>query len=862
MLNRRSFLKGSAAVGAMSFAPINVLGAESKAVASGLVKNGEVVTGAHWGILKLTIKDGKVVKSEPFDANQTKNLKNDLQHYTPDLVYANRVKYPYVRKSFLENPLDNKPELRGKDEWVRVSWDKALKLVAESLKRTYDEKGANGIFAGSYGWKSSGNVHNSRILLHRFMNLTGGFVGSLGDYSTGASQVIMPHVVGSIEVYEQQTNLDLVLENTKVIVIWGANPIDTLKIAWTVTDGEGRAYMEKIKESKIKVICIDPRASSTVKFFEGKGEWLAPRPNTDVAMMMGMATYLIDNKLYDAEFMENYTIGFDKFSDYLMGKTDGVKKDSKWAENICGIKASVIENLAKELRENLSLVMSGWGMQRAHHGEQPHWMLVTLCAMLGHIGKDGGGFGLSYHYSNGGVATTNAPIVGGINASMNGLWDKGVFKGVKQGTFDKNGKFIPGNSGAGENLPEWLSKTSDNEIPVARIADMLLNPGKTIDHNGKKITYSDIDFVYWVGGNPFVHHQDLKTLKKAWQKLKTVVVNEIYWTPTARMADILLPTTSQYERNDISMSGDYSNMHIVPMKAAVMPVEESKDDMQIFVELAKVYGTLCAISKGASEKDAAMLATKLVNAYTENQTPEQMIEKYYNAAKKSTSVEMPDFKEFWENNKALKFEASQDAYEFVRFKDFVEDPILNPLGTPSGLIEIYSETIEKMNYKDCKAHPMWFEPIEWLGMKEKSAEFHMISPHPTSRLHSQLCHTSLRETYAVNGHEPILINSEDAKAKGIKNGDLVEVFNARGKVIAGAVVSNDVLKGVVVLQEGGWYDPDDNNDCKYGCANVLTIDIPTSELANGNISHTALVNIKKFEGEKPEIVVFTEPVKA
>ncbi|MBZ7992410.1 molybdopterin-dependent oxidoreductase [Campylobacter sp. RM9333] len=862
MLNRRSFLKGSAAVGAMSFAPINVLGAESKAVASGLVKNGEVVTGAHWGILKLTIKDGKVVKSEPFAANQTKNLKNDLQHYTSDLVYANRVKYPYVRKSFLENPLDNKPELRGKDEWVRVSWDKALKLVAESLKRTRDEKGANGIFAGSYGWKSSGNVHNSRILLHRFMNLTGGFVGSLGDYSTGASQVIMPHVVGSIEVYEQQTNLDLVLENTKVIVIWGANPIDTLKIAWTVSDGEGRAYMEKIKESKIKVICIDPYASSTVKFFKGKGEWLAPRPNTDVAMMMGMATYLIDNKLYDAEFMDDYTVGFDKFKDYLMGKTDGVKKDSKWAENICGIKASVIENLAKELRENLSLVMSGWGMQRAHHGEQPHWMLVTLCAMLGHIGKDGGGFGLSYHYSNGGVATTNAPIVGGINASMNGLWDKGVFKGVKQGTFDKNGKFIPGNSGAGENLPEWLSKTSDNEIPVARIADMLLNPGKTIDHNGKKITYSDVDFVYWVGGNPFVHHQDLKTLKKAWQKLKTVVVNEIYWTPTARMADILLPATSQYERDDISMSGDYSNMHIVPMKAAVMPVEESKDDMQIFVELAKVYGTLCAISKGASEKDAAMLATKLANAYTENQTPEQMVEKYYNAAKKSSSVEIPEFKEFWENNKALQFEASQDAYEFVRFKDFVEDPILNPLGTPSGLIEIYSETIEKMNYKDCKAHPMWFEPIEWLGMKEKSAEFHMISPHPTSRLHSQLCHTSLRETYAVNGHEPILINSEDAKAKGIKNGDLVEVFNARGKVIAGAVVSNDVLKGVVVLQEGGWYDPDDNNDCKYGCANVLTIDIPTSELANGNISHTALVNIKKFEGEKPEIVVFTEPVKA
>lgn len=864
MLNRRSFLKGSAAVGAMSFAPINLLGAESKAVASGLVKNGEVVTGAHWGILKLTIKDGKVVKSEPFNAKQTKELKNDLQHYTPDLVYANRVKYPYVRKSFLENPLDNKPELRGKDEWVRVSWDKALKLVAEGLKRTYDEKGASGIFAGSYGWKSSGNVHNSRTLLHRFMNLTGGFVGSLGDYSTGASQVIMPHVVGSIEVYEQQTNLDLVLENTKVIVIWGANPIDTLKIAWTVTDGEGRAYMEKIKESKIKVICIDPRASNTVKFFEGKGDWIKPRPNTDVAMMMGMATYLIDKKLYDAEFMENYTVGFDKFKDYLMGKTDGVKKDSKWAEKICGVKASVIENLAKELRENLSLVMSGWGMQRAHHGEQPHWMLVTLCAMLGHIGKDGGGFGLSYHYSNGGVATTNAPIVGGVNANLVGMWDKGEFKGVVGATFDSNGHLVESKDNNNEKNTgqSWLAKTTDKAIPVARIADMLLNPGKTIDHNGKKITYSDIDYIYWVGGNPFVHHQDLKTLVKAWQKPKTIVVNEIYWTPTARMADILLPATSQYERDDISMSGDYSNMHIVPMKAAVAPVGESKDDFSIFAELIKVYGEYCVLSKGGKAKDAAALANKLYNAYCENQTPFEMIEKYYNAAKSSSSVEMPSFKDFWEANKALEFEASQDAYEFVRFKDFVEDPILNPLGTPSGLIEIYSETIEKMGYKDCKAHPTWMEPIEWLGMKEKSAEFHMISPHPTSRLHSQLCHTSLRETYAVNGHEPILINTKDAKAKGIKDGDLVEVYNARGKVIAGAIVSDDVMAGVVVLQEGGWYDPDNNGDCKYGCANVLTIDIPTSELANGNISHTALVNIKKFEGKAPEIVVFTEPVKA
>lgn len=92
-------------------------------------------------------------------------------------------------------------------------------------------------------------MHNSRILLHRFMTATGGFVGTAGDYSTGASQVIMPHVLGTIEVYEQQTSWPIVLEHSKVVVIWGANPLATLKIAWTSNDEYGLHYFEKLKKS-------------------------------------------------------------------------------------------------------------------------------------------------------------------------------------------------------------------------------------------------------------------------------------------------------------------------------------------------------------------------------------------------------------------------------------------------------------------------------------------------------------------------------------------------------------------------------------------------------------------------------------
>lgn len=786
------------------------------------IKDGEVVTGAHWGILKLTIKDGKIIKSEPY--KKTSNIKNPFQEYTADLVYAkDRIKYPYVRKSYLENPDNPKRELRGADEWVRVSYDEAIKLIAKELKKTIKATGNDSIFAGSYGWKSPGNMQNSRILLHRFMNSIGGFTGTLGDYSTAASQIIMPHVLGTIEVYEQQTSWPLVLEHSNVVVIWGANPYTTLKIAWTVSDEQGLKYLEELKNSGKKVIVIDPIKSETCKYLDAR--WISPLPNTDVALMFGMMYELYTSKKYDEDFLQNYTVGFDKFLPYLLGESDGVAKTPKWAAEITKIDEAIIKGLAHLFFDNRTMIMSGWGMQRAHHGEQPHWALVTLCCMLGQIGLPGGGFGLSYHYSNGGTPDAKAGIIGGMSSGMS-------------------------TGGTGQS---WLQKATNSAFPVARIADALLNPGKTIDHNGKKITYPKLDFIYWVGGNPLVHHQETNTNLKAWRKPRTVVVNEIFWTPTARMADIVMPITTSYERNDISMVGDYSNLAITPMKQAVEKVGESRNDYEVFSDLAKEFGQ------------------DIFERYTENKTDMQWIEQFYENAKmqaKSMDLEnlngvvMKPFAEFWEDNKPVEFMQTQEGFEYVRYADFRDDPILEPLGTPSGLIEIYSEVIEKMNYDDCKAHPAWFEPIEWLGMKEKPAEFHMISTHSDGRLHSQLNNTSLRDTYAIANREPIWINTEDAKEKNIKTGDLVRVFNKRGEVLAGAFVTDDIIKGVVRLCEGAWYDPLDpskeNTLDKNGSANVLTMDIPSSKLANGNISHTCLVNIEKSDLD-PELTIFKQP---
>ena len=834
-MKRRNFLKLGAAVSALPLIPSSMLAADKL---TALKKNGEILTAARWGILKASVKNGKIVKSTPWKI--TSKIPNTLQNTMADLVYNTRIKAPMVRKSYLADPDNPKPELRGLDEWVEVKYEDAIKLVARELKKTREQKGADSVFAGSYGWQSTGNVHVSRTLLHRFMNLSGGFTGVTGDYSTGAAQVIMPHVTGSNQVYEQQTSWPVVLENSKVVVFWGLNPISTLRVAWTSSDEQGFKYFEQLKNSDKEIIIIDPIKTVSGKYFEDKARWIAPRPNTDVAMMLGMAQHLYSQGKYDKEFLQNYTVGFEKFVPYLTGQSDGVAKTPEWASEICDISADVIKELAIKFYENRTMIMAGWGIQRAHHGEQAHWMIVTLCAMLGQIGLAGGGFGFSYHYANGGAPTCAGGVIGGMNAASVGVVKDGKFLGLAQD--QKQG---------GEAAQAWLVNTAKVAFPLARIADALLNPGKTIDANGEKITYPQIDFIYWVGGNPIVHHQDTNTNIKAWRKPRTIVVNEIYWTPTAKMADIVFPTTTEYERNDITMSGDYSNMHIIPMKQVVAKQHGAKDDYQIFTDLCKAY------------------ADGLAEVYTDGgKTEMDWIKEFYEGAASAVNantalgMQMPSFEQWWEKNEPTEFYETPENAAYVTFEDFRNDPVLEALGTPSGLIEIYSDTIEAMNYKDCGAHPMWFEPVEWLGMKDKPAKFHLLSLHPLDRLHSQQSNTSNRKRYAVADREPVLINTEDAKELGIKQGDLVRVFNARGEILAGANVSSDIMRGVVQIFEGAWYDPNAEGLCKNGNPNMLTIDLPTSELANGNISHTALVNIELYKhkaGEDIKLTAFMPP---
>ena len=228
-------------------------------------------------------------------------------------------------------------------------------------------------------------------------------------------------------------------------------------------------------------------------------------------------------------------------------------------------------------------------------------------------------------------------------------------------------------------------------------------------------------------------------------------------------------------------------------------------------------------------------------------------------------MDMPGFSEFWAAAEPIEFPFDEGDVDFVQHGDFREDPLLEPLGTATGKIEIYCKNIEKMGYEDCGPHPTWYEPFEWLGAPAASQfPLHMLTPHPRYRLHSQYnqC-ASLTAIYTVAGREPVSINTQDAKARNIKNGDVVRVFNDRGQVLAGAVVTDDIRPSVITLSEGAWYDPVNRGEpgslCKHGHANALVKDKPTSRFSQACNANTTLVQIEKFSGEIPTVTAFDPP---
>lgn len=787
MITRSTFIR-SLIPGAVSAALLPHLA--RAASGAGGVTDGRVLVNTSLGPMFLVKKGGQVVGIEQLKQDGAPwKLLGDM----PDRLYNKaRVKAPMVRRDFLAKRDKSNRADRGSRDFVEVSWDDALKLVADEMTRVKTKYGNASLHRGKSSWASNhAHFYRTEALLQRFLNGFGGSSTFFGNYSNQAVSEILPAVAWSSP--SAASDWPVIHANAKLIVLWGANPLATTRI---LSGRYATKAWYEVKARGIEVIAIDPMKSETIK--ELGCEWVPIRPNTDVALALGLMHTLLTENLHDAKFIENYTRGFKDFRPYLAGTEDGTPKTAEWASGITGVPAEMIRGLARKMAKTRTTIASGWSTQRQHHGEQAPWAIVALGAMLGQMGLPGGGVSFGLHYADGGLPRAAMPVVGGTSPGSNPIPDP---------------------------------------FPIACLSDAYLNPGKTIECKGRKITYPDIQLVYTSGGNQFTHHQDTNRVIEAFRKPETIIVQDPWWTPSARFADIVLPAASDLERNDL---GQMLNL-ITASHAAVDPQFKSRTDYDILTELSDRLG--------------------YKQTYTEGRTEMDWVQFFYDAAKaQSKTVKMPDFEEFWAGEGIVEFPMGKG--DFVHLADFREDPLLKPVSTASGLIEFVSPYVRKLGYDDCPAHPTWLEPVEWKGSKAaEKFPLQLVSPHPPFRLHSQMCNTKTRTTYTVADREPVVINADDAKARGIADGDIVRLFNDRGQVLAGAIVTPDILAGTICLHEGAWYDPAEPGKQgaldKYGSPNLLTLDVPlSSRFAQATIAGTAICDVEKWKGEALPVTAF------
>ena len=754
---------------------------------------------SHWGAFSVLVRDRAVeIVPHPRDAAPSALLGN----IPASVAHKARVARPMVRRGWLEHR-PGPDHRRGHDEFVAVGWPEVLDLVAAELRRVYDTHGPRAVFAGSYGWASAGRFHDAQHQLHRFLNLAGGYVRSVNSYSSGAASVILPHVIGpqAIVAGTSVSWAELVAESALVLAFGGMALKNNDVGGGGTSQHIARDHLAAARQRGVEFHLIGPLRDDLPGNVEAV--WHPIRPGTDVALMLGLAHTLVSERRHDRGFLDRFCVGWEAFEAYLLGHEDGQPKDARWAAAICGIAADEIAALARRAAGRRTLVTCSMSLQRGEHGEQPVWMGVVLAAMLGQIGLKGGGFA----YALGATSNTGKPPLAVPLPTM----------------------------------PTGRNPIADF-IPVARIADLLLEPGEAFEYDGQHLNYPDIRLVYWAGGNPFHHHQDLNRLRRAFARPDTVIVHDSAWTASARHADIVLPATVTLEREDIGASGGDPLM--VAMHRAVAPYEEARDDHQIFAGLAERLG--------------------VGEAFTEGRSARQWLEHLYEPTRRALAergINAPGFDQFWEAGELI---LPTEAWDGGLVRAFRRDPAAAPLPTPSGKIEITSATIAGFGYADCPGHPAWLPPADGAG-SSAAARFPLVlvANQPATRLHSQLDFGATSLASKIAGREPVRLNPQDAAARGIRDGDVVRLYNDRGACLAGAVLSDALCPGVVQLATGAWYDPLDPAAatplCVHGNPNVLTRDAGTSRLAQGCTGQLSLVEIEPFAGPLPRIKAFDPP---
>ncbi|WP_275075291.1 DMSO/selenate family reductase complex A subunit [Providencia rettgeri] len=683
---------------------------------------------------------------------------------------------------------------RGEGKFKQISWEEAYDLISGNLKRIIKDYGNEAVYlnygTGTLGGTVARSWPPANSPIARLMNCTGGYLNHYGTYSTAQISCAMPYTYGS-----GAGNSVSDIENSKLVVLFGNNPAETRM------SGGGITYqLEQARErSNARMIVIDPRYTDTAAGRED--EWIPIRPGTDAALVAGLAHVLITEDLVDQPFLDKYCVGYDEktlpanapknshYKAYILGQgDDGIEKTPQWAAKITGIPADKIIKLAREIGSaKPAYISQGWGPQRHSNGEQTARAIAMLPILTGNVGISGGN------------------------------------TGAREGNYD-----IPF-----ERMPT-LENPVKTSISVFLWTDAIeRGPEMTATHDGvrgKDKLDVPIKFIWNYASNSLINqHSDINKTHDILQddkKCEMIVVIDNHMTASAKYADILLPDCTASEQMDFCLDGAASNMgYVIFASQAIEPRFESKTVYEMCTEIARRMG--------------------VEDKFTEGRTQEEWLRHLYEISREKLP-DLPDFETFQQQGIYKKMNPQGHV---VAHKAFREDPIANPLNTPSGKIEIYSDrladiaktwTLEEGDL--ISAIPMYSPGFE--SHEDKLTEQYPLQLsgfHYKSRVHSTYGNVDVIKAACL---QEMWINPIDAARRNIKNGDMVRIFNDRGEVHINAKVTPRIIPGVVAMGEGAWYAPDENKIDHGGSLNVLTTQRP-SPLAKGNPQHSNLVEVAR-----------------
>lgn len=709
--------------------------------------------------LRLLVKDNRIIRVEGDDAKEPEQLRTCLRcrAYKQYVHHPERLMYPQKRVG-----------VKGEGKFERISWEEALDMLAEELARVKETYGNEGIFLATGGGYLA-SLHNPGLAAARLLAQYGGFVTHYGNISSEGAVWASLTQYGSVMVGHSREDM----LNSKLIILWGWDP------ARMISGTNTMYHLIKARENGAKVIAIDPRYHDTAATVAH--DWIPIRPGTDTAVMVAMANVMIREKLHDQAFLDTYTVGFDKFKEYVLGQEDGVEKTPAWAAEISGVDAGTIELLTREYATSKpAALMDCQGPARSAMGEQYNRCAATLCAMTGNVGRPGGSAGGGLM----GIPVAHMFRMSAIPPGKNPFELDGP---RVKGTLDIRLRVI-------------------KRVHINKIFDAILR--------GKEGGYpSDIKMVWSMCNNYLNQTGNSNKAARALKKLDFLAVNELFMTAQARYADLLLPVTSAAERSDLTRpwpSGPYYTF----INRALEPLGECKSDFDIVTEVAERLGI------------------KDFNPYSEDEWLRMFIEK-----NPETAAQITDYEKF--KREGIHRVKLQEP--IVAFKEQIEDIEGNPFPTPSGKIEIYSQRVADLNTPLCPPIPKYMStPEDRNDPLFKKYPLQLITPHPKNRVHSELYLVPwLRE---VEPHRA-WINPVDAKPRGIRDGDEIYVFNDRGKVAITAWVTERIIPGVICIFEGAWYAPDENGIDRGACANTLTNDAYSG--GGASVMNTCLVQVDK-----------------